>query len=119
MGKAVSIANRDGLVVCETCVLADSPLTRMRGLLGRKQLDPGHGILLRPAPAIHTWFMRFAIDAVFLDRDLNVLSVRRRLHPWRIAGQRGARAVLELSAGEAEHRGVEPGNRLEISNGSV
>ena len=69
-------------------MLADSALRRMRGLLGRKTLDSGHGILIRPAPAIHTWFMRFAIDAVFLDPDLSVLSVRRELRPWRMAGQR-------------------------------
>jgi uncharacterized protein len=115
MGRAVTIANLDGPVVCERCLLADSPLRRMRGLLGRKKLDAGQGLLIRPAPAIHTWFMRFAIDAVFLDRELSVLSVRRDLRPWRMAGQRGARAVLELPAGEAERRGIEPGDRLEVS----
>ncbi|HEX6584301.1 MAG TPA: DUF192 domain-containing protein [Thermoleophilaceae bacterium] len=115
MAKGVTIANVDGPIVCERCVLADSALRRMRGLLGRKTLDSGHGILIRPAPAIHTWFMRFAIDAVFLDRDLSVLSIRRELRPWRMAGQRGARAVLELPAGEAERRGIKPGDRLEVS----
>src|SRR5215210_6594894 len=117
MEGAVTIANLDGPVVCEHCVLAESPLRRMRGLLGRRELDSGHGILIRPAPAIHTWFMRFAIDAIFLDRDLNVLSVRPELRPWRTAGQRGARAVLELPAGEAERRGIEPGDKLEVSDG--
>ena len=115
MGRAVTIANLDGPVVCERCMLADSPIRRMRGLLGRKTLDAGHGLLIRPAPAIHTWFMRFAIDAVFLDRELSVLSVRRDLRPWRMAVQRGARSVLELPAGEAERRGIEPGDRLEVS----
>jgi uncharacterized protein len=119
MTRAVTIAAQGGPVVCENCVLADSALRRMRGLLGRKRLDTGHGILIRPAPAIHTWFMRFAIDAIFLDRDLNVLSVRRELRPWRMAGQRGARAVLELPAGEAERRGVGPGDRLEVSDGNL
>jgi uncharacterized protein len=119
MDRAVKIANLDGSVVCEHCVLADSPLRRMRGLLGRKKLDSGQGILIRPAPAIHTWFMRFAIDAIFLDPDLNVLSVRPELRPWRMAGQRGARAVLELPAGEAERRDIKPGNRLEVSLGGL
>jgi|SRR5215217_5712370 len=114
MPRAVTITDRNGAVVCETCVVADSPLSRLRGLLGRSGLDPGHGILIRPAPAIHTWFMRFAIDAVFLDAELRVLSVRPRLRPWRMAGERGARAVLELPAGEADRRGVEPGNELEV-----
>jgi uncharacterized membrane protein (UPF0127 family) len=119
MARAVTIANSDGPIVCERCVLADSAPRRLRGLLGRKRLDSGHGILIRPAPAIHTWFMRFAIDAVFLDRNLNVLSVRPELRPWRMAGQRGARAVLELPAGEAERRGVQPGDRLEVSLGDL
>lgn len=115
MARAVTIASTDGPIVCERCVLADSALRRMRGLLGRKSIDSGEGILLRPAPAIHTWFMRFDIDAVFLDRDLNVLGVRRELPPWRMARQGGARAVLELPAGEAARRGVRPGDRLEVS----
>lgn len=101
-----------GRVVCEELILADGPLSRMRGLLGRKSLPSGEGLLLRPAASIHTAFMRFAIDAVFLDRDGRVLRVEPRIAPWRAAGCRGARAVLELSAGESERRGVRPGDRL-------
>ena len=119
MAKPVTIAAEDGPVVCESCVLADSPLRRLRGLLGRSRLEPGQGILIRPAPAIHTWFMRFAIDAVFLDADLTVLSVRPELRPWRMAAHRGARAVLELTAGEAERRRVRAGDRLEVSLGGL
>jgi uncharacterized membrane protein (UPF0127 family) len=84
----------------------------MRGLLGRKSLPSGHGILLRPASSVHTAFMRFAIDAVFLDRELRVLKVATELGPWRTAARRKAHAVLELPAGEAERRGLEPGQRL-------
>jgi uncharacterized protein len=117
MGRAVTIASPGGPVVCERCVLADSALRRMRGLLGRKRIDSDEGILLRPAPAIHTCFMRFAIDAVFLDRELRVLSVTPDLRPWRIARQKGARAVLELPAGEARRRAVQAGDRLEVRDG--
>jgi uncharacterized protein len=102
----------DGRIVCERCVLADTALARMRGLLGRKSLPSGEGILLRPASSVHTAFMRFAIDAVFLDRDLRVLKVAPHLRPWRTAGRRKAHAVLELPAGEADRRGLEPGYRL-------
>lgn len=119
MGRAVTISTAAGNIVCESCVLADSPIRRLRGLLGQKSLDPGHGILIRPAPAIHTWFMRFAIDAVFVDRHLTVLSVRPGLHPWRMAAHKGAHGVLELTAGEAARRGLGPGERLEVSNGNL
>lgn len=94
--------------------LADRPLPRMRGLMGRSGLPAGEGMLLRPAPSIHTAFMRFPIDAVFLDRELVVLEVVERLRPWRMASKRRARAVLELPAGEAERRGVRAGDRLEL-----
>jgi uncharacterized membrane protein (UPF0127 family) len=100
----------DGHVVCERCLVADKPWARMRGLLGRSELAQGEGILLRPAGSIHTFFMRFAIDAVFLDRDGVVLGVERRLGPWRMARRKGAKAVLELDEGAAES--VEPGQRL-------
>ena len=92
--------------------LADRPLQRMRGLIGRSGLPAGEGMLLRPAPSIHTAFMRFPIDAVFLDRDLRVLDIVEQLRPWRTASRRRARAVLELAAGECARRGVEIGDRL-------
>jgi uncharacterized protein len=94
--------------------VADRPLSRMRGLIGRSGLPAGEGMLLRPAPAIHTAFMRFPIDALFLDRDLEVLEVVERLRPWRMASKRNARAVLELPAGESARRGVAVGDKLEL-----
>jgi len=112
----VRIEDAHGGVVCDTCTVADRAPARLRGLLGRRSLSPGEGLLLRPAPSIHTWFMRFPIDAVFLDADLHVLAIRRALGPWRVAGRRGARAVLELGAGEADRRGLEPGASLRIGN---
>jgi uncharacterized protein len=94
--------------------LADRPLSRMRGLMGRRGLPAGEGLLLTPAPSIHTAFMRFPIDALFLDRDLRVLDIRASMPPWRVASKRHARAVLELPAGECARRGVEVGDRLEL-----
>ena len=95
----------------------------MRGLIGRQGLPAGEGLLVSPAPAIHTAFMRFPIDAVFLDRNMRVVDIVERLRPWRMASKRRARAVLELSAGECARRGVEIGDRLELrertSNGAT
>jgi len=85
---------------------------RMKGLLGRHELPRGEGILLKPASSVHMAFMRFPIDAVFLDRDLRVVKIAADLKPWRAAGSRGAKAVLEIPAGEAERRGLSVGDRL-------
>ena len=101
--------------VCESCLLADSFFLRLRGLLGRGELAAGEGLLLRPAGSIHTWFMRHPIDAVFLDRDMNVMRTVPAIRPWRMAAVRRAHAVLELRAGEAAQRGVEIGDRLVIA----
>jgi hypothetical protein len=65
--------------------------------------------------AIHTWFMRNAIDAVFLDRDLAVMHVAPHVKPWRFAARRGSRAVLELAAGESARRAIAPGVQLRVS----
>jgi uncharacterized protein len=110
--EVVTLARPDGRVVCERCLVAARPLRRMRGLLGRRDLPADEGILLRPAASIHTAFMRFPIDAVFLDRELVVVGVASGLSPWRAAARKGAHAVLELAAGESERRGVQVGERL-------
>src|SRR5947208_2785829 len=99
-----------GEVVCERCELANTPLKRMRGLLGRSGLGDDEGMLFRPAGSIHMFFMRFPIDAVFCDRELRVVKVVRDLQPWKTAGARGAKVVIELAPDAAE--GLEPGDKL-------
>jgi uncharacterized protein len=91
----------------------------MRGLLGRSGLGAGEGLLIRPTNSIHTFFMRFAIDVVFIDRAGVVLKVVSALRPWRLAGSRGARCALELRAGEAAMRGIQPGDQLRFSKDSL
>ncbi len=108
------LEREDGSAVCEHLRVADAPHTRMRGLLGRAELPPGEGLLIEPTGSIHMFFMRFPIDAVFLDRELRVLGTRERLAPWRVAGRRRAKAVLELAAGEVGLRGIEVGQQLRL-----
>jgi len=115
MPETVALELEAGGVVCERCRLAATPLRRLRGLLGRSELPPGEGILLRPCGSVHTMFMRFPIDVVFCDRDLRVLSVSAAVPPWRMRAQRGAHVVIELSAGEASRRGVAAGVQLRIA----
>jgi uncharacterized protein len=113
--EAACLTGADGRVVCEHLLVAARPLRRMRGLLGRRTLPHGEGILLRPAASIHTFFMRFSIDAVFLDRGNVVVAIEPDLGPWRVASCRGAHAVVELRAGEAARRRIHPGERLEAA----
>ena len=112
VSEVVRLTRQDGRVVCEQLLVAARPLRRMRGLLGRRDLPREEGILLRPAGSIHTFFMRFAIDAVFLDPELVVIGIEPQLRPWRTAGRRGAKSVVELAAGECARRGIGVGDRL-------
>ena len=108
--KIGTLRKAGGDVVCARCEIADNPLRRMRGLLGRSGLDRDQGLLFRPAGSIHMMFMRFPIDALFCDRDLVVIGVERGLKPWRTAARKGAKVVVELAEGAAD--GIEPGERL-------
>lgn len=81
----------------------------MRGLLGRSGLGAGEGMLFPHTGSVHTMFMRFPIDVVFLDAELRVLSVREAVPAWRAVKERGAKWTLELGAGEAARAGIEPG----------
>jgi uncharacterized protein len=110
----VALTNADGSTICDSCVVADRMWPRMRGLLGRRELASGEGMLIRPTSSIHTFFMRFPIDAVFLSRDGEVLKVAANVGAWRARSRRRAHAVLELPAGEAERRAIAPGDRLEF-----
>ena len=107
-----SIIDEDGRVVCETCVVAGTRRARVRGLLGRKILPTGEGLLLPRTSSIHTFFLAFPIDVVFLDRQLRVRAVAADVPPFRFRAQRGSGSVLELAAGEAERVGLGPGSSL-------
>jgi uncharacterized protein len=102
----------DGRVICERCVLAETFWMRFRGLMGRASLPQDEGVVFRGTGEIHMFFMRFAIDAVFCDRELRVVKVARGLKPWRLAAARGASVVIELAAGVAD--GVEAGDELAL-----
>jgi uncharacterized protein len=111
--KTARLTKHDGTVVCDRCALATRPLARMKGLLGRSSLEPGEGILLRPAGSIHMFFMRFAIDAIFCDSELVVIDVVRDLRPGKMAARKGAKVVIELAAGAASD--LAAGDRLAVA----
>jgi uncharacterized membrane protein (UPF0127 family) len=111
-GRSVRIAST-GRALAERVEVADDFIQRMAGLLGRRSLPAGSGLLLSPCDSVHMLFMRFPIDVVFLDSENRVVKVAHSLAPWRLAfGGRGARKALELPAGTARGAGVGPGERL-------
>jgi uncharacterized membrane protein (UPF0127 family) len=111
-GAVVLRREGDGGVLCERCLIADTLRRRIRGLAGRRELPRGEGVVLRPGWSIHTAFVRFPIDVVFIDPDQVVRRVVSNLKPWRAALCRGARDVVELAAGEVDRLDVQEGDRV-------
>jgi uncharacterized membrane protein (UPF0127 family) len=110
--RVIGVVSVGGRPICERCLAADGFTLRLRGLLGRDELPSGDGIWIRPATSIHMFFMRFPIDAVFLDRDGTVVKLVEGLKPWRLATCRGARSVIELAHGEILRRQLELGDHV-------
>ncbi len=105
-GLPLGLTNRrTGRLLASAVELAVTSDTRRRGLLGRDSLDPSVAMVIAPCSAVHTFFMRFAIDVVFVDRQGRVLKVVTDLKPWRVAGTLRAHAVIELNAGTLSRTG--------------
>ena len=104
----------NGKPVC-VAEAADSFLSRGVGLLGRRTLLERRGLLIQRCGSIHTWFMRFAIDVVYLGKDGVVTKTRRDMQPFRMSfGGKGTLDVLELPAGTIARLGIERGCSLEL-----
>lgn len=102
-----------GEVIAARVYRADTPWSRVKGLLGKKTLSPEEGLWIVPANSVHTCFMRFPIDVVFLDAECVVFKVISPMPPWRMAlPVVGAKSVLELPAGTASV--LKAGDQLEF-----
>ena len=105
---------RTGAVLAHRVERAATPLARVRGLLGRGPLQEGQALLIKPCASIHTFFMRFAIDAAFLSGDLRVVRAISTLKPWRATRLYSRAAmVVELPAGTLVRTGTREGDVLE------
>ncbi len=90
---------------------------RMRGLLGCPGLDPGEGLMIAPCQSVHTFFMRFPIDVVYVDRGSKVVGLAPELKPNRVGPMvLRARFVLELPAGTIGRTGTRLGDELEVQD---
>jgi len=106
---------RTGAALAVRVERASSMLGRMRGLLGRSELPQGDALLIAPCASIHTLFMRFRIDVVFLSRELRVVRAISGLHPWRATRfHRGAAMAVELPEGTVARTGTREGDVLEL-----
>lgn len=103
------VEQETGRVLVPHLEIAGDSESRRRGLLGRDGLPDGAGLAIAPTNAVHTFFMRFPIDIVFVTRAGRVLKVREAVPAWRIAIGVGAFAVVELAAGGAARAGLVPG----------
>ncbi len=102
-----------GTVVVERAEVARSFWMRFWGLMGRRELPPGGGMLIQPNGSIHTFWMRFPIDVIFTDRQGIVVGLREAMPPNRpFAGAQRANATLELPTGTIQASRTERGDRL-------
>jgi hypothetical protein len=105
-----------GIRIAAEVELACDFWSRLKGLLGRPSLAEGAGLLISPCDSIHTFGMRFPIDAIFVDRSYRVVRVVERLKPFRVVlPVRGALSVIELPADTARRTNTERGDQLEVS----
>jgi len=93
--------------------------SRRKGLLGRQSLSPGEGLWITPCESVHTFFMKFPIDLVYLDRNHKVKKVRDSVGPWRLSACLAARSVLELPAGTVRATQTEQGDTVEFAAAAV
>ncbi|MBI3522446.1 MAG: DUF192 domain-containing protein [Chloroflexi bacterium] len=104
-----------GTILASECRVADSFLSRGLGLIPRSSLRDGEGLLITRTSTITMFFMRFAIDAVFLTKDGHVTRIAPRLRPWSpVAGARGAASVLELPPGTAARTATQVGDDITL-----
>jgi uncharacterized membrane protein (UPF0127 family) len=102
-------------ILAQRVVIADNPLSRMKGLLGRKIFLKGEALVIKPCNAIHTFFMRFAIDCLFLDHNSKVVRAITNLKPWRITSPHfSSHSVIELPSGVVKDSSTKEGDIISL-----
>ena len=106
---------RNNHIVAHTLLTAFDSESRRRGLLKHDSLEEGTALIIAPSNAIHTFWMRFAIDVAFVSKEGRVVKVRPAVMPWRMAAAWRAFAVIEMAAGAFEKSDTRPGDLLQVN----
>jgi uncharacterized membrane protein (UPF0127 family) len=99
-------------ILADAADVADTSAKRRTGLLKHSRLNPGEGLWIVPCESVHTFFMKFPIDLVYLDRSKKVRKVRNAVPAWRLSACLAAHSILELPAGTVERTRTEAGDQL-------
>lgn len=109
------LRKEDQLILTHKLSVAFSAPERMRGLLGKSHLDSDAALWIKPCKSIHTFFMKFSIDAVFIDSDFKITSIYRDLKPWKTTSiQWFAQSVVELPTGTVNKFNLKLGEHLHV-----
>jgi len=118
-GSFQLLNERTGAVIANHLLPAFDSKTRRTGLLAHESMPPGEAMIIAPTNAIHTFFMKFPIDVLFVAKDGFVVKTRDGLRPWRMSAAWRAHAVIELSAGALQQSPVRVGDRVTVATGGV
>lgn len=114
--QSFRLATASGTTVAGDVAVADNPYRRFMGLMGKRELKEGAGLYLKPCSSIHMFFMRIALDVVFVDADGQIVHICHSIKPWRMSCiVRHAKAAIELPAGTMNRFGVKTGDVLQLT----
>lgn len=115
MAKLYRTHPGEAQLLLEKIELAESFMSRGKGLLGRKNMAENHGLWIKPCNNIHTFFMKFSIDCIFVDRSMHVTRVIHDVKPFRMVGPYWkSHSVIETKAGFAKKYNVNKGDQLYV-----
>jgi hypothetical protein len=105
-----------GTIIASDVIMADNVWTRLRGLLGRPPLREGQALAIKPSRGIHTWFMGYPIDVLYVDKDGQVVRVIEAIAPWRFAPiDLRSHVIIELPPGAIARTRTEVSDRISLS----
>ncbi len=113
--KIFNVLTLNNDTILENVYLADSYISRLKGLMGRSKIDFNEGLLIRPCNSIHTFFMKFNLDIVFIDENFKVIDIYFDLAPWKISKiYKDAKFVIEAKSGSFTK--LKKGDQIKIAN---